>query len=117
MLSEYGGDNQKRRRMYWQILQSDLSQKFEIKEEIVGNSILGNDGFIKKIKEKYLKKNAKKIPSLRKIHSYCSKDKVVKIVCREIGKDFYHIKSHQGTNRQILMEMLYLYVGLKGCEI
>ncbi|MBU4510762.1 hypothetical protein KJ830_06925, partial [bacterium] len=77
----------------------------------------GDDNFIKEIKEKYLKKNEKEIPSLRKIHSYCSKDKVIEIVCREIGKDLDYIKSHKGTNRQILMEMLYCYAGLKGCEI
>ncbi|MHC2995475.1 MAG: transposase [Candidatus Atribacteria bacterium] len=117
VLAEYGGDNQRGRDMYWQTLQSDLSQKFEIKKKIVGDSILGNDSFIKKIKEKYLKKNEKEIPSLRKINSYCSKDKVIKIVCQEIGQDFNYIKNHLGTNRQILMEMLYRYAGLKGCEI
>ena len=117
VLAEYGGDNQKGRDIYWQTLQSDLSQKFEIKGEIVGDSILGNDSFIKKVKEEYLKKNEKEIPSLRKIHSYCSKDKVIEIVCREIGKEFDYIKSHKGANRQILMEMLYCYAGLKGREI
>ena len=117
VLAEYGGDNQKGRRIYWQTLQNDLSTKFEIKGEIVGDSILGNDSFIKRIKEKYLKKNEKEIPSLRKIHSYCSKDKVIEIVCREIGKEFDYIKSHKGANPQILMEMLYCYAGLKGREI
>jgi len=117
VLAEYGGDNQKGRDMYWQTLQSDLSQKFEIKKKIVGDSILGNDSFIKKTKEKYLKKNEKEIPSLRKINSYCAKDKVIRIVCQEIGQDFDYIKRHPGTNRQILMEILYRYAGLKGCEI
>ena len=117
VLAEYEGDNQKGRRIYWQTLQSDLSQKFEIKGEIVGDSILGNDSFIKRIKEKYLKKDAKEIPSLRKIHSYCSKDKVIEIVCKEIGKNLEQIKNCQGTNRQILMEMLYCNAGLKGREI
>jgi phosphopentomutase len=89
----------------------------EIKGEIVGDSILGNDGFIKRIKEEYLKKNTKEIPSLRKIHSYCSKDKVIEIVCREISKDLEEIKNCPDSNRQILMEMLYRYAGLKGREI
>ena len=117
VLAEYGGDNQKERLIYWQTLQSDLSQKLEIKKNTVGDSILGNDSFIKKVKEEYLKKNEKEIPSLRKIHSYCSKDKVIEIVCREIGKEFDYIKSHKGANRQILMEMLYCHAGLKGREI
>jgi len=117
VLVEYGGDNQKGRAIYWQALQSDLSQKFEIKGKIVGDSILGNNVFIKGIKEKYIKKNEKEIPSLRRINNYCLKDEVIKIACKEIGKDFDYIKNHQGTNRQILMEMLYRYAGLKGCEI
>lgn len=116
VLVEYGGDNQKGHAIYWQALQSDLSQKFEIKGKIVGDSILGNNVFTKGIKEKYLKKNEKEIPSIRRINNYCLKDKVIKIVCKEIGKDFDYIKSHQGTNRQILMEMLYRYAGLKGCD-
>jgi len=117
VLTEYGGDNQKGRHLYWQILQSDLSKKIEIKRKIVGDSILGNDSFVKKVKEKYLWKDEKEIPSIRKINSYCSKDKVIQIVCKEIGKDLDYIKSHKGANRQILMEMLYRYAGLKGCEI
>lgn len=117
VLTEYGGDDQKGRHLYWQTLQSDLSKKIEIKGKIVGDSILGNDSFIKKIKEKYLWKNEKEIPSIRKINSYCSKDKVIQIVCKEIGKDLDYIKSHKGANRQILMEMLYRYAGLKGREI
>jgi hypothetical protein len=52
--AEYGGDNQKGRHLYWQTLQSDLSKKIEIKRKIVGDSILGNNSFIKKVKEKYL---------------------------------------------------------------
>lgn len=118
VLAEYdGGDNQKGRDIYWQTLQSDLSTKFEIKKKIIGDSILGNDSFIKKVKEEHLKKNEKEIPSLRKISSYCSEDKVIEIVCKGIGKDLDYIKIHQGTNRQILMEMLYCHAGLKGCEI
>ena len=51
-------------------------------------------------------------------HKYkCSKDRVIEIVCKEIGKDLDYVKSHKGANRQILMEMLYCHAGLKGCEI
>ena len=78
---------------------------------------MGNDSFIKKVKDEHLKKNEKEILSLRKINSYCSKDRVIEIVCKEIGKDLDYIKSHKGAKRQIFMEMLYGYAGLKGCEI
>jgi putative transposase len=42
---------------------------------------------------------------------------VIQIVRKEIGKDPDYIKSHKGANRQILIEMLYRYAGLKGREI
>lgn len=117
ILLEYGGDNQKGRNNYWQALQSDLSSKLEIKKQIIGNSILGNEQFIQEIKEKYLMKREKEIPSVKKIHSYCTKDKVIEITCREIGKTWEQIKSTPNSHRQILMEMLYRYTGLNNREI
>jgi putative transposase len=117
ILLEYGGDNQKGRNNYWQALQSDLSSKLEIKKQIVGNSILGNEQFIQEIKEKYLLKREKEIPSVKKIHSYCTKDKVIEIACREIGKTWEQLKSTPDSYRQILMNMLYRYTGLNNREI
>ena len=117
ILSEYGGDNQKGRNNYWQALQSELSSKLEIKKQIIGNSILGDAQFIQGIKEKHLQKKEKEVPSVKKIHSYCTKDKVIEIVCREIGKVWEQIKSTPDSHRQILMEMLYRYTGLNNREI
>ena len=117
ILSAYGGDNQKGRNNYWQALQSDLSSKLEIKKQIIGNSILGNEQFIQEIKEKHLQKKEKEVPSVKKIHSYCTKDKVIEIVCRETGKAWEQIKSTPDSHRPILMEMLYRYAGLNNREI
>jgi len=117
ILLEYGGDNPKGRNNYWQALQSDISSKLEIKKQIIGNSILGNKQFVQEIEEKYLLKKEKEIPSVRKIHSYCTKDKVIEIACREIGKTWEQLKSTPNSHRQILMEMLYRYTGLNNREI
>ena len=117
ILLEYGGDNPKGRNHYWQALQSDLSSKWEIKTHIIGNSILGNEPFIQEIKEKYLLKKEKEIPSVKKIHSYCTRDKVIEIGCREIGKTWEQIKSTPDSHRQIFMDMLYRYAGLNNREI
>ncbi len=48
---------------------------------------------------------------------YCLAEDVIQIVCQETGEDFEAIKKEAGSKRQILMEMLYSYAGLKGCEI
>jgi len=42
---------------------------------------------------------------------------VIEIVYKETGKDLDYIKNQKGVNRQISMEMLYCYAGLKGREI
>jgi hypothetical protein len=62
------------RNNYWQALQSDLSSKWEIKKQIIGNSILGNEQFIQEIKEKYLLKKEKEIPLVGKDHNRSSPD-------------------------------------------
>jgi len=117
VLLEYGGDNPKGRHNYWQALQSDLSKKLVIKNQIIGKSILGSEQFIQEIKEKYLAKKEKEIPSVKKIHNYCTKDRVIKITCREIGKTWEQINITPDSNRQILMKMLYCYAGLNNREI
>jgi len=48
ILKEYGGDNDKARRAYKEMLSIDLSTRPEIKEKIVGQSILGSEKFIGK---------------------------------------------------------------------
>ncbi len=117
VLSDYGGDTKRGRENYWQTLQSDIEGEIEMKKNIIAGSLLGDDDFVKKIKEKYLSKNHKEIPSIRKIYSYCLTEDVIKIVSQEIGDNFEAIKKETGTKRQLLMEMLYNYAGLKGREI
>ena len=117
VLSDYGGDTKRGRKNYWQTLQSDIGSEIEMKKHIVGGCLLGDENFVKKIKEKYLSKKHKEIPSIRKIYNYCLTEDVIKIVCQEIGEDIESIKKGKGSNRQILMEMLYSYAGLKGSEI
>jgi REP element-mobilizing transposase RayT len=65
----------------------------------------------------YSNKNHKEIPSIRKIYNYCLTEEVIETVCQETGNDLEDIKKEAGTKRQILMEMLYSYAGLKGREI
>ena len=117
VLSDYGGDIKRGRENYWKTLQSDIGSEIEIKKNIVGSCLLGDENFVNKIKEKYLSKSHKEIPSIRKIYNYCLTEDVIKIVSQEIGDNFEAIKKATGSKRQILMEMLYSYAGLKGSEI
>jgi putative transposase len=117
VLSDYGGDSKRGRENYRQTLQSDIRSEIEMKKNIVAGCLLGDDDFVKKIQEKYLSKNHKEIPAIRKIYNYCLTEDVIKIVSQETGDNFEAIKKERGSKRQILMEMLYSYAGLKGREI
>lgn len=54
---------------------------------------------------------------LKDIHRYLTKDEILKIVSQETGKDTKEIKEEKGTLRQVVMEVLYRFGGLKGEEI
>jgi len=58
---------------------------------------LGSEQFIRVIREKHLLKKEKEIPSVKKIHSCCTKDKVIEITSGEIGKTLEQIKNIAGT--------------------
>lgn len=117
ILDAYGGDNDKSRNAYWRAISNDLSRGIDIKEKIVGQSILGSDKFINWVKEKFLGKETREIPSMKKILSYKVKDEIIKAICAEIEKGFDEIIKEKGTLRQVAMELLYRAGGLKGTEI
>ncbi len=90
-----------------------------IKENIVGQSILGRDEFIEWVKDTYLKtdKDKRERPSLRGLHSYRAQDEIIRVFEKETGRDIEDIKKERGSLRQILMDLLYRIGGVKGAEI
>jgi REP element-mobilizing transposase RayT len=117
IFEQYGGDNAKGRESYWRQIQNDLSSEMDINKQIVGGCLLGSDGFIEKIKKRYLKREKREVPSIRRIHKYKSVDLIFEVVCKELGIEFDELKNNRGEKRQILMEVLYRYSGLNGREI
>ncbi len=116
VLAEYGGDNRSGRLRYKKQLPEDLRAGQDIKEKIVGQSILGNDDFIEWVRNTFLEsKKDRERPSVRKIHRYLSQEEVLTIVEAKTGsKDVIH---STGTTRQIVMTALYKYAGLNNREI
>ena len=116
ILEAYGGDN-KARGAYWEAICNDLSKGMDIKEKIVGQSILGSDKFIKWIKERFLGKEAREIPSVKMILGYRAEEEIIKAICEETGKGFDEIIKESGATREMAMELLYRMGGIKGAEI
>lgn len=119
MLEEYGGDSDRGRLAYRKRIDIDISAKFDIKDKIIGQSILGREEFIEWVKDKFLKSETDKRerPSLREIYSYKVKEEIIKAIEKETGKDIEEIKKEKGSLRQIVMDLLYRMGGIKGVEI
>lgn len=119
VLEEYGGDNDEGRRAYGKMISIDMSGSMEIKDKIVGQSILGREEFIKKVLERHLKKdsNSREQPSFRELHGLKAREEIIRVVEEETGKGLEELKKAKGVERAILMDMLYRAGGLRGTEI
>lgn len=118
VLAAYGGDTDRARQAYREALYLELAAGIEIKDKVCGQSILGSEGFIEWVMEKFLSgEKDRERPSLKEIHTYRAKDVILKAVEQEAGKGVEEIIKEKGVYRQVLMELLYRVGGLKGQEI
>lgn len=118
VLGEYGGDTDKARKEYKKRIYEEISKGIEIKESIIGQSILGGEAFIAWVKEKYIEEaKDRERPSVRDIHQYRTKNEILQAVRQETGKDLDAIRAEKGELRQMVMELLYRTGGMKGPEI
>lgn len=118
VLGEYGGDNDRGRATYKERILSDIMGKIEIKDKIIGQSILGEDKFIEWIKDTFLQKEKdRECPSLRAIQRYKAKEEIMGVIEKETGQDIETIKAEKGSIRQAAMDLLYRMGGLTGVEI
>lgn len=118
VLGEYGGNNDRGRLAYKERIYTDIAEGLEIKDKIIGQSIIGGEEFIGWIKDKFLKKqNDRECPSLKEIQRYRAKEEIIEAIEKETGKAVEEIKAEKGSIRQIVMDLLYRVGGLTGVEI
>jgi hypothetical protein len=118
VLGEYGGDTDRGRRGYQKVLYGDIVGGLRIKGDIVGQSILGGEGFISWINRTFLRGvEDRESPSLRTIRKHLEKEAVLKAIEEVTGKGIKEIREEKGVLRQMSMELLYRVGGLRGQEI
>ena len=64
--------------MYWETICNDLSTGIDIKEKVIGGSILGSDTFINWVRDKYLPAKSREIPAVQRLKKYTAN------VCKDI---------------------------------
>jgi len=117
VLETYGGENKEGRKEYWKSICYDLSRGIDIKEKIIGGSILGGDIFANWVRDRFLPAKSREIPAVKQLKKYATKEEIIEALCKEVNKRFDEIKEERGTIRQIAMELLYRFGGMKGTEI
>ncbi len=119
VLEEYGGDSDEGRQAYGNIISIDVSSKMDVKDNIVGQSIIGKEDFIEKVLDRYLKKDpdTRERPSLRELNGLKAQEDIIRVIEEDTGKRLDEIKKFKGIERNILMDLLYREGGLKNAEI
>ncbi len=119
VLEEYGGDNDEGRQAYGNMISIDVSYKMDVKDKIVGQSIIGKEDFVEKVLDKFLKmvSDKREQPSLRELQGMKAKEEILRAVTEETGKGLEEIKKKKGIERSVLMDLLYRTGGLRGTEI
>lgn len=118
VLGEYGGDTHRGRKEYKKRIHAEITQESELKERMIGRSILGGEAFIAWVKDNYLEATKdRERPAVGEIHRHRSKEDVFNAIQKETGKDIAAIKFEKGDLRRIVMELLYRAGGLKGPQI
>ena len=118
VLSEFGGDTLSGRRSYGQRVWEDLAGGVELKGKIIGGSVLGREGFVQWVKEKFLKDlPAGEYTGYKALKRYKSQDQVLDLLGAETGFNLVQIIKSKGDMRRLAMELLYRGGGLTGGAI
>ncbi|MEW6519836.1 MAG: transposase [Thermodesulfobacteriota bacterium] len=118
VLREFGGDNASGRKAYRRQLEAAVTQGIAIKENIVGQSILGDARFIARIKETFLDRgNDREQPALVSVHSYLAREQILAQLAVATQKTVDEVIRSKGATRQMAMDLLYRLGGMKNKEI
>jgi REP element-mobilizing transposase RayT len=117
----FGEDSAKGRRRYRAYVQQGIEGEIENPfEEVVHQSILGTQSFVKWIKKKLPRDKQREIPSLRKLQHDISAEHIIEEVARAgqvQPEDLLDRKTRLKELRQMAMELSYRYSNAKQAEI
>ena len=89
ILETYGGENRKGRKLYWDAICNNVSAGIDIKEKVIGGSILGSDKFIGWVRDRFLPSKYREIPAVKQLKRYNTKEEVIEVLCREVTENIF----------------------------
>jgi putative transposase len=118
ILEEFGGDNKEGRGRYSRRIKEDIGEEMDVKEKIIGGSILGNDDFVSRVKEDLLEGGPDhEFSGARRIKGFKVRERILDTLLKETKRTEEELVTGKGDQRRIAMELLYRLGGLNGVEI
>jgi hypothetical protein len=97
---------------------ADIVENLDFKDKVFGQSILGDDDFIERIKSEFLEAGqVREQPSARSLQQYQQSDVIFAAIEKETGQDRAALIKGKGELRRVAMDLLYRLGGLKGPAI
>ena len=118
VLADFGGNNQKGLDRYRKQIIVDIEEGLDVNDEVFGQSILGGEDFIERIKSEFLESGQEREqPSVRSLKQYQQQEVILAAIKKETGKDLAALRKDKGDLRRLAMDLLYRLGGLKGPAI
>lgn len=115
VLAPYGTTAKSRRQRYRQQIALDLQERLEIKDKVIGQTLLGSAEFVARVQADHLDTSKdRERPAYKKIQSYLLRDTVLEHVEQALDVS---PTAASGINRAIVMTLLYNYAGLTNQQI
>ncbi len=118
VLADFGGNNSGGSDRYRKQIIVDIEEDLDVNDEVVGQSILGGEDFIERIKNEFLEScQEREQPSARSLKQYHQQEVILAAIEKETGKDLAVLRQDKGDLRRLAMDLLYRLGGLKGPTI
>lgn len=118
VLSEYGGDTDKGRKVYRKELIDGMTRGEGVHKQVIGQSVIGSDKFITWVKGTFLSEGKdREAPAHLALMRHRSKEEIADLLFRKTGKTLREIGHEKGPLRQIAMDLLHRHGGLTNPSI
>lgn len=118
VLADCGGDTPVGRKNYRRLLSEALVSGVPLKERVVGQCLLGDEAFVARIREGFAEApNRRELPALGRLRSFVPRERILALIAGETGRPEAEVVGQRGEPRQLAMDLLYRYGGLKNQEI
>ncbi len=118
VLEQVGGNKHSAKKNYQKQIALDLEKGLPLRKNIVSQCLLGDEAFVSEIRQQFLtSRQARTSPQNIQNQRYLDKKVIFQVVSKHSSLTPKLLLSSKGTNRNLIMAMLYKYSSLNNRQI